>query len=152
MKKVLALTALLLSLNSLASTFECRWLNEGVTQGTSFYRPASFFVDFKEQKSFIKNDTFFDRTYSPCWTGGFESCRFLFEVPKGQLKIVDQNSKQISLEFESLDAYGVGSLFFDFAKDLSEVSKGETVRTVISGDDGDGTYLEESVFSCERKK
>lgn len=151
MKNGLLLTALLLSFNSFASTFECHWQNEGITEGENFYRPASFVLILQGQKAFIKNDTYFDRTYSPCWIGGFESCRFLFEVPKGPLKIAEQSSKQISLEFESIDVYGTGSLYFDFGKDLAKIGKGERVRTLISGDDGDGTYLEESVFLCERK-
>ncbi len=150
MKKMIALSALLIATNTFASTFECKWLNEGITEGNQFYRPASFVMDINQSSVKVSQDSFFDREYKPCWTGSFESCRFAFELPQKALPIVDKSSKQISLEFESLDEYGVGSLFLDFDKEVSKVTKGDAVRMIMSGDDGDGTFLNESVFSCKR--
>ena len=150
MKRIVTLATLLLAVNTFASTFECKWLNEGITEGDQFYRPASFVIEINQLSVKISKDPFFDREYNPCWTGGFETCSFAFELPQKALSISDKSANHISVEFESLDEYGVGSLIFDFDKELSKVNKNESVRTVISGDDGDGTFLNESFFSCKR--
>ncbi len=151
MKTMILLTVAFLSLNTYASTFKCEWLNEGIVDSDQFYRPASFVIDFNKTSSTISEDTFFNREYRPCWTGGFESCSFNFELPvSGVLNIEKQKNNTTHLSFESVTGYGVGNMEFLFAKKVSRVEIGEAVKAVLTGDDGEGTFLNETYFSCQR--
>lgn len=139
----------LASLSAFASSFECQWLNKGDLE-PGVYRPASFILELSKKDAGIKNDSFFMRTYTPCWTGGYASCSFAFELPEARLTVYEVNAKELSLEFESVTGYGAGHLQIQFSSPYKKAKIDQVLQATINGDDGEGTFLNDSYFSCKR--
>lgn len=151
MKKIILLATVFVSLSSYASSFNCQWLNKGIVDGDNFYRPASFQIDVNKKTATVSQDSFFYRTYTPCWAGNYESCAFNYELPTdGFLTVEKQTKKDIEFSFESVTGYGVGNLTLSFEKNISRINVGEKAEVVMTGDDGEGTFLNETYFSCQR--
>jgi hypothetical protein len=130
---------------SSAATFNCEWQNRS-DYPKNFYRPASVHFEVKEKTVKILSSNYFSRLYQPCWTGEFTSCYFNFDIDLTQdLEITAQTDKTISVEQQY---YFVASFDMTFAKKYSAIAVGEKVNMKISGDDGDGTYIENDTFTC----
>jgi hypothetical protein len=153
MKAVLlvVLSVVAMSQAALASDikFHCEWQKDGME--ASFYRTAGFDFRLNNKKFVVSNDTFFSRTYTPCWTGGFSQCAFGFDLPRP----IDASFKNggfnaLSLEFVSVDGYGMGGLDIDFATNILTLQKGHSTEALMNGYDGDGVSIRDHKFICTK--
>lgn len=131
-------------------SFECKW-QKSEDHAKDYYLPNSGFnmVFYTGDSFVIEKDSFFNRSYEPCWMGEWESCKFSFTYnaeKEWKVKRLDEDKYEahqawtLQLEEGYGTVSGFSSLTFNFSKDLAHVQ--------IKGDDDSGTFFEEN-FLCD---
>ncbi len=140
---------------------KCDWVKSSSNSTEYFVKASGFTMHFfPGGKVRIIEDTFFNRTYKPCWTGGFESCMFSFSYDvfenwsftpgsgkEGDAGVLTQVWN--SLVTQPGDAEGEDPLV-STVSGVSEIKfydNNQNGELTVIGDDGDGTMFKEN-FSC----
>ncbi|MAF77619.1 MAG: hypothetical protein CME60_05600 [Halobacteriovoraceae bacterium] len=149
MKKQLLVCTLVLSQNLWANTsLKCDWI-ETSEHAENYFVASS--LDFQinedsEQVNFT-NDTFLNRQYSPCWVGNFSSCSFSFSHNSDIWEIDSLSNNTLHLSTDA--AYWDAELKLTFQDNLDSLRTGDEVSMILSGDDGDGTWIQSEFFNCK---
>lgn len=153
MKFTLNILFILFAMNTHAATLECHW-QKNQSHSEAFFKPAQFTLNINQKQAAIYNDTFFRRTYVPCYNSAFRACAFSFNYDKNspweimQVKQQNENSTRIKL---INTWYFTSWLNLSFDKNIIELTSGETTSLVLSGDDDSGTYIQYEMFNCLKK-
>lgn len=128
-------------LQSYAETLTCQWLPNANQPEGFFVANSSFELQVNKRNSTMRvlNDSFFFRSYSPCYSGNFKTCAFGFSYDRGKawgVKLIEGKKSFIATQ----SWYFTSELKFRFEGD----------KLFLSGDDGDGVSFDE-VFSCKIK-
>lgn len=135
MMTTLATLALSLNLN-------CQWQDRG-DYPKGFYRPAGVQLEISGQALRLTDLGYLSRRYEPCWTGGHKSCYFTLAIDtQKDLEILEQEAARIYVE--QINGYSIAHFEMVFSKDYRTM--------ILSGDDGDGTFVHDEQFLCEMKK
>lgn len=157
--KLLFLTSLFFSFQaqairvSMDNTYilECSWQNSIDQYAPGYYRKAGFGLHFKDDVFYVFNDTYFIRRYEPCWTGGFSSCYFSFGDALYKPYVIDIYEPQF-VSARKIGVYFDPVLELKFNKSFKDIKEGQTLRLSLSGDDNDGTFINDEQFICLKKK
>ena len=149
-KQLLALSLVLSTSTFAASTFNCQWI-ETQEHSENFYQEAQFNFSFsiEDEKVLVTEDTFLERRYSPCWSGNFSSCSFSFSHNSDTWDILDLTGNTLVMSTDA--AYWDAELKMTFNDDLTQLNSGDQTVMILSGDDGDGTWISAEFFNCEAK-
>ncbi|MGH1468174.1 MAG: hypothetical protein ACRBBP_04735 [Bdellovibrionales bacterium] len=138
--------------------FRCVWQPSADHAQGFFVEDVGFSLEFKVEgessTALITEDTFFNRTYTPCYVGEFESCMFAFSYDEEDVWDVDDATGTLTqvwrknFETEYNDGYPEEEGTVDGISSLEVITDNEEDYTVFKGDDGDGTWFEEK-FLCE---
>lgn len=117
--------------------FACTWLESKDQPVGYFQENAGFEIYMKDDAVYILDKGFFNRSYSPCWAGGFSSCSFGFEYNKDE-----------PWEFSEIEGGFRLSQNWLYTAELDFVfSKTRDDLLTVRGEDGDGVFVNES-FKC----
>lgn len=127
--------------------FKCDWVKSASHADDYFGKGAGFTLQFiGDAKVKIIEDTFFNRTYKPCWVGDSSSCMFSFSYDSSKVWAMtsDENEKSEPLVLTQVWTTGtVGGV-----SEIKLFDDNENGDITIKGDDGDGTMFTEN-FSCD---
>ncbi len=161
--KRLVLLVMVMSANlSFASDEEfelnCVWQPSANHVQGFYVEGAEFTLNFQRDnesltKVTITKDTFFNRTYTPCYTGGFASCMFAFSYNASQTWDADDETDILTQSWrqEFVTEYNDGlpeeAGTVDGVSTLKLDTSDEKGLVKITGDDGDGVTFSEN-FKC----
>lgn len=139
---------------------KCVWQKSTDHVKGFFVKDVGFTLELIENKkgdvskAKISEDTFFNRTYTPCYTGGFKSCAFAFSYDEDAYWAVDDLNDILTQSWREnfVTDYKDGSPeekgTVDGVSTIAIITTDKDGYTILKGDDGDGTFFEEK-FACK---
>jgi len=150
MKSFLAIVLLLplfFTQSILAKDIDCKW-QKSTNHSEGFYRLADFNFTLTKSQFLLRQDTFLNRTYTPCWLGSYSSCKFGFTYEKdARWSVKSKTNNTISLSAPAY--YWSAELYLEFSTKMSSLQSGNKFMLTMSGDDGDGVFFHKETFSCQ---